>query len=188
MKYNNSALQILHIRKNDSDFYFCSASNLLGSVEKKTLLVVVSPPRFIVKPPAKVFPGVGSTLILHCRATGDPQLVISWKKQDGQLPTGRSRQLINGTLIIRDITMNDRGIYKCIAPYARVLKTEAVTYIEIQKGIFSDIAISFLSFLINLTITYISNASELSLTSVLGQGNRTVGALCHLFSTGKFSP
>ena len=48
MKYNNSALQILHARKGDSDFYFCSASNLLGSVEKKTLLAVVSPPRFTV--------------------------------------------------------------------------------------------------------------------------------------------
>ena len=29
--------------------------------------------------------------------------------------------------------MNDRGIYKYIAPYARVFKTEAVTYIEVQK-------------------------------------------------------
>ena len=188
MKYNNSALQILHIRKNDYEFYFCSASNLLGSVEKKTLLVVVSPPRFTVKPPAKVFPGVGSTLTLDCKAAGDPQPVISWKKQDGQLPAGRSRQLANGTLVIRDITMNDRGIYKCTALYVRVFKTEAVTYIEIQKGIFSDIAISFLSFLINLTITYISDASELSLTSVLGQGNRIVDALFQLCSTGKFSP
>ena len=111
VNYNNSALQILHIRKDDSDLYFCVASNLLGHVEKKTFLVVVSPPRFIVKPPAKVFPGVGSTLTLDCRATGP---VISWKKQDGQLP------------------------YKCIAPYARVLKTEAVTYIEVQKGIYCD--------------------------------------------------
>ena len=77
---------------------------------------------------------MGSTLTLDCKATGDPQPVISWKKQDGQLPAGRSRQLINGTLVIRDITMKDRGIYKCIAPYARVFKTEAVTYIEFEKG------------------------------------------------------
>ena len=143
VKYNNSALQILHVRKDDSDVYFCAASNLLGSVEKKTLLVVVSPPRFTVKPPAKVFPRVGSTLMLQCRATGDPQPVISWKKQDGQLPAGRSRQLINGTLVIRVITINDRGIYKCIAPYARVLKTEAVTYIGVQKGILCDNTVSY---------------------------------------------
>ena len=157
VKYYNSALQILHVRKDDSDLYFCSASNLLGSVEKKTLLVVVSPPRFIVKPPAKVFPEVGSTLTLDCKATGDPQPVISWKKQDGQLPGGRTHQLTNGTLIIGDIKMNDRGIYKCIAPYERVFKAEAVTYIGVQKGIFSDSAIPFLVlFLINL---YVYNAS-----------------------------
>ena len=158
VKYNNSVLQILHVRKGDSDLYFCAASNLLGHVEKKTFLVVVSPPRFIVKPPAKVFPGVGSTLTLDCKATGDPQPVISWKKQDGQLPAGRSRQLINGTLVIRDITMNDRGTYKCIALYTRVFKAEAVTYIEVQKRIFSDSAISFPLFLINLSITFITRA------------------------------
>ncbi|CAH3018139.1 unnamed protein product [Porites evermanni] len=141
VKYYNSALQILLIRKNDSDLYFCSASNLLGRVEKKTFLVVVSPPRFTVKTPAKVVPGVGSTLILHCKATGDLQPVISEKKQDGQLPAGRSHQLINGTLVIRDMRMKDRGIYKCIAPYARVLKIEAVTYTEVQKGALSSSSI-----------------------------------------------
>ena len=143
VEYNNSALQILHTRKDDSDLYFCSASNLLGSVKKKSLLVVFSPPRFTVKPPAKVFPGVGSTLILHCKATGDPQPAINWKKQDGRLPAGRYRQLINGTLVIKDITMNDRGIYKCIATYARVFKTEAVTFIEVQKGIILSYIVLF---------------------------------------------
>ena len=62
VKYYKSALQILYIRKDDSDLYYCAASNLLGSSEKKTLLVVVSPPRFTVKTPAKVYPGVDSTL------------------------------------------------------------------------------------------------------------------------------
>ena len=70
---------ILRVRKDDSDFYVCSASNLLGRVEKKTLLVVVSPPQFTVKPPAKVVAWVGGVLILNCSATGDPQPVISWK-------------------------------------------------------------------------------------------------------------
>ena len=46
----------------------------------KTLLVVVSPPRFTVKPPAKVVAWVGGILILNCSATGDPQPVLTWKK------------------------------------------------------------------------------------------------------------
>ena len=134
MKYNNSALQILHARKGDSDFYFCSASNLLGSVEKKTLLVVVSPPRFTVTPPAKVVAWVGDTFMFNCSATGDPQPVISWKKQGGHLPVGR-RQQINGSLVIRNITMEDIGYYVCVAASAGVLKAEAVTTTEVYNGI-----------------------------------------------------
>ena len=93
VKYNNSALQILHVRKEDSDFYFCSASNLLGRVEKKTLLVVASLPRFIVKPPAKVVASLRGTLRINCRASGDPKPVITWKKHGEQLPVGRSQQI-----------------------------------------------------------------------------------------------
>ena len=133
VKYNNSGLQILNIRKGDSDFYFCSAVNLLGRVEKKTLLVVVSPPRFTVKPPEKVVVPLRGNLRLNCSATGDPQPVISWKKQGGQLPVGRSQQ-INGTLEITDITLNDKGNYICVATNAGVFKAETVTSTEVQKG------------------------------------------------------
>ena len=131
MKYNNSALLILHVRKDDSDFYYCAASNLLGRVEKKTLLVVVSPPRFTVKPPAKVVAWVGSILILNCSATGDPQPVLTWKKQGGQLPVGRTQQ-INGNLVIRSVTVNDKGIYSCVATNAGVFNSEADTFIEVK--------------------------------------------------------
>ena len=134
VKYNNSALQILHVRKDDSDLYYCAATNLLGRVEKKTFLVVVSPPRFVVKPPAKVFAWVGDTLRLNCSATGDPQPVISWTKQGGQLPFGRSQQ-INGSLVIRDISRNDRGNYICMATNAGVFKAETVTYTEVKGAI-----------------------------------------------------
>ena len=140
VKYNNSALQILHLRKDDSDLYFCAASNLLGRVEKKTLLVVVSPPRFTVKPPAKVVARVGGSLKLNCSATGDPQPVISWKKQGGQLPVVRSQQ-IKCSLVIRGITMNDKGNYICVAVNAGVFKTETVTFIEVKKGLLKVISI-----------------------------------------------
>ena len=132
MRYNNSALQILHVRKEDSDVYFCSASNLLGRVEKKTLLVVASLPHFIVKPPAKVVVLLRRTLRINCRTSADPKPVMRWKKQEGQLPRGRSWQ-INGSLVISDITMKDKGSYICVATSAGVLKAEAVT--EVQKGI-----------------------------------------------------
>jgi len=130
VRYNNSALQILHVRKDDSNLYFCTATNLLGSAKKETLLVVVSPPRFTVKPPAKVVARLGGTLRLNCRATGDPQPVISWKKQGGQLPAGRSQQ-INGALVITSVAMEDKGNYICVATSAGVFHME--TYTEVER-------------------------------------------------------
>ena len=96
--------------------------------------VVASLPRFIVKPPAKVVASLRGTLRINCRASGDPKPVITWKKHGEQLPVRRSQQ-INGSLVIRDITMNDKGNYICVATSAGVLKAEAVTYTEVQKGI-----------------------------------------------------
>ena len=132
VQYNNSVIKLLDVRKADSDNYICTASNLLGSVVKRTVLVVVSLPQFTVKPPAKVVL-TGDTLTLNCSATGDPKPVISWKRQGAKLPVGRTQQ-INGALVIRDITTNDTGNYICVATSAGVFGVEAVSYIEVVKG------------------------------------------------------
>ena len=132
--YNNSSLQLLNARKIDSDWYICSATNLLGNFERKTLVVIVSHPRFTVKPPVNIFVGLRDTLTLNCSATGDPQPVISWRKQGGHLPVGRNQQ-INGALVIRDITKKDAGHYICTATSAGVFDVEALTHVEVYaKG------------------------------------------------------
>ena len=131
MECNNSALHISHVRKDDSDTYFCSAVNLLGRVERKTLLVVISLPSFTVTPPGKVLSYVASTLRLYCSANGDPQPVISWRRQGAQLPIGRSQE-INGALVIRDTREDDSGSYICTATSAGVFDVETVTYVEVK--------------------------------------------------------
>ena len=134
MKYNNSAPQILQVRKEDSEFYICSAENLLGKVEKKTLLVVVSLPRFTSKPPSKIVSIINCTVRLNCSAIGDPQPTISWRKQGGQLPFGRSRQ-INGALVITNLQQSDAGNYICTATSISVFgDIETVSTLEIEKG------------------------------------------------------
>ena len=131
-KIKNGTLQILKVRKGDSSIYFCSAVNVFGSDEKGVFLGVVSLPRFTVKPPMNAVARPGGTLKLNCSATGDPKPVISWKKQGAQLPVGRSQMLLNGTLLIKDMKMNDTGNYVCAATSAGVFDVETVTYIEVK--------------------------------------------------------
>ncbi|XP_015764729.1 PREDICTED: roundabout homolog 1-like [Acropora digitifera] len=134
VRYNNSALQILQVRKEDSEFYICSAENLVGRVEKKTLLVVVSLPQFTSKPPSKIVSMLNCTVRLNCSAIGDPQPTISWRKQGGQLPVGRSRQ-INGAFVITNLQQSDAGNYICTATSISVFRdVETVSTLEIQKG------------------------------------------------------
>ena len=130
--YNNSVLQISDARKSDSDWYFCSAVNLLGNAERKTQLVVVFLPVFTVKPPGKVFAGTGDNLTLNCSATGDPRPIISWKRQGAALPVGRSH-MTNDGLIIRDLREEDAGNYICVAKSAGVFDIEAISYVEVRK-------------------------------------------------------
>ena len=129
-QYNNTALEISDVRKIDSDTYFCSAVNLLGNVERKTLLVVVSLPVFTVKPPGKVFAAIGDTLTLNCSATGDPRPVISWKRQGATLPVGRSHRT-NNALVLSDLKKEDAGISVCVATSAGVFHIEAISNVEV---------------------------------------------------------
>ena len=131
---NNSVLSLRDVQKSDSADYVCTATNMLGKAVQRTLLVVVSLPQFTVKPPAKIvgYIGVNMTLQLNCSATGDPQPVISWKRQGSQLPVGRSQQ-IDGALVIRDVQKEDAGNYICVATSAGVFKAESGAYLEIRR-------------------------------------------------------
>jgi len=131
-QYNNTTLQISNVRKVDSDAYFCSAVNLLGNVERKTLLVVISLPVFTVKPPGKVFAATGDTLTLNCSAIGDPRPVITWKRQGAVLPVGRSHSTKNA-LVLRDLKKEDAGNYICLATSAGVFHIETISDVEVRK-------------------------------------------------------
>ena len=129
-QYSKGVLQLSDVRKSDSDIYFCSAVNLLGNVERQTLVVVVSLPAFAVKPPGKVSAATGDTLTLNCSATGDPQPVISWKRQGAALPVGRIYGK-EGTLILRDLRREDAGNYICVATSAGVSDIETITDVRV---------------------------------------------------------
>ena len=129
---NNTFMRLSDVRKTDSGDYFCTAANLLGTVIRKTLLMVVSLPRFTFKPPTRTFARLAVSLKLNCSAAGDPQPVISWKRQGSSLPAGRNQQ-IDGVLVIRNVKTEDAGNYICVATSAGVFTIEIGSYVEVTR-------------------------------------------------------
>ena len=130
---NNSVIKLLRVGKVNSDNYTCTATNLLGRVVKRTVLVVIRMPRFLVKPPTKLVAFFGRRLMLNCSATGGPQPVISWRKQGSKLPVGRNQQT-NGALVITHLRKEDAGNYICVVTGVGLPNLEAVNTVEIQCG------------------------------------------------------
>ena len=133
VEFNISVIKLLDVRKSDSDKYLCSARNLLGSVKKRTVLVVVSLPQFTFKPPAKLVAVVGDTLTLNCSATFDPQPVINWRRQGAALPVGRSQQII-GALVVTNVKMHESGKYVCVAISAGHFDRETTTNVDVARA------------------------------------------------------
>ncbi|KAK3741906.1 hypothetical protein QZH41_016270, partial [Actinostola sp. cb2023] len=87
-------LTLVRSKKDDSGIYLCKAESLLGAVVAGSMLVVVQLPVFITTPPtAYAVSGGTPTVVLNCTAKGDPQPVISWRKETGVLPAGRHEDL-----------------------------------------------------------------------------------------------
>ena len=94
------------------------------------MLVVVGLPRFTRKPPARARHTFGETMTLNCSAVGDPELVISWRREGGQLPAGRT-VVTNGSLTISNLKGEDSGAYACVATSASVSDVVAVTHVQV---------------------------------------------------------
>ncbi|KAM9231079.1 immunoglobulin superfamily member 10 [Leptosomus discolor] len=100
--------------------YRCAARNKVGYIEKLIVLEVGRKPHILTRPagPAK---GVsGEPLSLHCLSDGSPKPSTAWTLPGGHVLdrpqiSGRYVLLENGTLVIRDATVHDRGDYVCRA-------------------------------------------------------------------------
>lgn len=127
-------LSIMNAQKTDSGLYKCKASNILGHESAVTQLVVVELPQFTVNPPANLEKGPNQNITVPCQATGDPKPTVTWTKQNGELPFGRSKVSVDGTLQIWNTKEEDSGIYTCMASSAEVFKAFATMKMTVKKG------------------------------------------------------
>ena len=140
-------LSITNAQKRDSGLYKCKASNILGHESAVTQLVVVELPQFTVSPPARLVVGQHRNITVPCRATGDPQPTVTWVKENGLPPHGRSKVSANGTLQIWNTKEEDSGTYTCKAWSNEVITKEAISTMKLviaKRGEFFTIGTSLI--------------------------------------------
>nr|XP_046245740.1 immunoglobulin superfamily member 10 [Scatophagus argus] len=117
---NDGTLVIYNPHKEDAGKYRCGAKNFLGYIEKLIILDVGQKPYILTRPRGIIRSVSGNPLFLHCLSEGTPRPKIYWTIPGGHTLTrpqvlGRFHLLVNGTLVIRDTTLHDRGNYICRA-------------------------------------------------------------------------
>ena len=127
-------LSIINTQKKDNGLYKCTASNHLGHNSAVTQLNVVKLPQFTVRPPPQLEEYMVHNITVRCEATGDPQPKVTWAKEIGELPAGRSEVSVDGTLKIWNPEKEDSGIYICEASSNEVLKTSASMKLIVKRG------------------------------------------------------
>ncbi|XP_038368367.1 roundabout homolog 3-like [Canis lupus familiaris] len=82
-------LMMSHTLKSDAGMYVCVASNMAGERESGAAeLVVLERPSFLRRPVNQVVLA-DAPVDFPCEVQGDPPPRLRWRKEDGELPTGR---------------------------------------------------------------------------------------------------
>ncbi|XP_056420948.1 immunoglobulin superfamily member 10 isoform X2 [Hyla sarda] len=120
--FPNGTLSISSVSIQDRGQYLCVANNQYGSDRLLvTLSVITYPPRIIQGRSREITVHSGSTVSIKCQAEGRPFPTITWILANETIASEKSEDnhkvfvLPDGTLTIREVTINDRGIYKCFA-------------------------------------------------------------------------
>ncbi|XP_076002328.1 immunoglobulin superfamily member 10 isoform X2 [Genypterus blacodes] len=116
----DGTLVIYNPSREDTGKYRCGAKNFLGYIEKIIVLEVGQKPYILSRPRGIIRSVSGQPLFLHCLADGSPRPNIYWTIPGGHTLTrpqvlGRYQLLDNGTLVVHDTTLHDRGNYVCRA-------------------------------------------------------------------------
>ena len=117
-------MTILSVTKADGGAYACSVKNLLSQDSAVALVTVIDRLEFILAPPLKVVANESSDIILNCAAHGKKDIL--WERQSLAIPKNHAI-FSNGTLLLRMVSLNDAGNYKCVAKnYHRSIEATSV--------------------------------------------------------------
>ncbi|XP_069496808.1 matrix-remodeling-associated protein 5 [Ambystoma mexicanum] len=114
----NGTLHISSLSADDAGAYRCTARNMVGYSEILVYLKVGPKPQISNHYNNLVSIINGETLQLHCLTPGETRPQISWilpngAQLNGPQAGGRFSVFENGSLIVRDASVYDRGTYLC---------------------------------------------------------------------------
>ncbi|XP_056590739.1 ADAMTS-like protein 3 isoform X2 [Triplophysa dalaica] len=131
----------------DVGVYGCTASNDFGADSERSHVLMAESPKIAVSRrntsdlnsrSVKVVVGgsvhvrVGANVTLECPVKGVPQPTVSWQRKEGPLTTSAST-LLNGSLLLRNVTLQDSGIYSCVAAND-IGKSVALSLLRVAEG------------------------------------------------------
>lgn len=143
----NGTLLIQNANIKDRGQYLCLAENDHGSDKLLVTLSVVAYPSRILEPEVREIKShAGNTVEMKCKAEGRPMPVISWilanrtQVRGQNTEKGRVSVTAEGTLIIEQVSVYDRGHYKCIAsnPAGADTATVRLQVVAAPPGIVED--------------------------------------------------
>ncbi|XP_064313874.1 immunoglobulin superfamily member 10 [Phalacrocorax carbo] len=117
---SNGTLTVYNPDRDKAGKYRCAARNKVGYIEKLIILEVGQKPSILTHPAGPVKGVSGESLSLHCLSDGNPKPNTAWTLPGGYVLdrpqiTRKHTLLENGTLVIREATIHDRGNYVCKA-------------------------------------------------------------------------
>ena len=86
---------------------------------------------FTKVPPPLAAPVQRTTFQVTCQAEGFPRPTVNWSRVGMSLPAGRV-EVNQGTLIIKNLTPADSGLYECVATNTMGTK-KARTNVAVQR-------------------------------------------------------
>ncbi|XP_027747711.1 immunoglobulin superfamily member 10 [Empidonax traillii] len=120
--FANGTLSMAQVGLGDGGQYLCTAANALGTAQLLvTLSVLAYSPRIAGSRHRLLTAHSGNTVAVPCKAEGRPPPTISWvlanKTHLSGSSAGNDRAHVeaDGTLVIRGVTVYDRGLYTCLA-------------------------------------------------------------------------
>ncbi|XP_026178915.1 hemicentin-1 [Mastacembelus armatus] len=112
---DNGSLAIYGTVSEDAGNYMCVATNDAGVVEMSVTLTLQRSPTITVEPVEPVV-DAGNTVILNCKAEGEPTPMIEWSRQGRPLLSlDRFSTQSNGSLRISSAQKEDTAEYECVA-------------------------------------------------------------------------